>query len=29
MFNEAAIVSAELRRDPYDFVFIDNVLTRN
>ena len=26
MFNESAILAAELRRDPYDFVFIDNVL---
>ena len=26
MFNEAAILAAELRRDPYDFVFIDNVI---
>ena len=24
MLNEAAIVSAELKRDPYDFVFIEN-----
>jgi hypothetical protein len=26
MFNEAAISGAELRRDPYDFCFVDNCL---
>lgn len=26
MFNEAAIMSAPVRHDPYDFVFIDNVI---
>jgi len=26
MFNESAIISAEVRHDPYDFVFIDHVI---